>query len=113
MLIAPRVPRRDGVNVPRPPPPYSIAPLQHDETTEFARTAMRVFGRTLDDAAIAHLVEMELADPSLSLAARDGCHIVGTTTVLGFQMTLPGAVPVDCAGVTTVAVLPTHGAVGC
>lgn len=99
---------RTGVNVPRPAPPYPIAPLRPDETTDFARTAMRVFGRTLDDATIAHLIETELADPSLSLAARDGGRIVGTTTVLEFQMTLPGAVVVDCAGVTTVTVLPTH-----
>ena len=99
---------RNGRNVPRPAPPYPIARLQPDETTDFARTAMRVFGRTLDDATIAHLIEMELADPSMSLAARDGGRIVGTTTALEFQMTLPGPVVVDCAGVTTVAVLPTH-----
>lgn len=89
-------------------PPYPIAPLEAGETTEFVRTAMRAFGHTLDDDSVAHLVEVELADPSLSLAARDDGRIVGTTTVLDFQMTLPGAVAVDCAGVTTVAVLPTH-----
>lgn len=94
--------------MPRPAPPYPIAPVESDETTDFVRTAMRVFGHTLDDAAVAHLVELELSDPSLSLAARDAGRIVGTTTVLDLRMTLPGAVPVDCAGVTTVAVLPTH-----
>ena len=109
-LYAHRLPdaNENGVTVPRPAPPYPIAPLQPDEVTDFVRTAMRVFGHTLDDAAIAHLVEMELADPSLSLAARDGGRIVGTTTVLSFQMTLPGALAVDCAGVTTVTVVSTH-----
>jgi predicted acetyltransferase len=99
--------KENGVTVARPAP-YPIAPLQPGETTDFARTAMRVFGHSLDDATIAHLIEMELAEPSLSLAARDDGRIVGTTTVLEFRMTLPGARAVDCAGVTTVTVLPTH-----
>lgn len=91
-----------------PAPPYPVAPPDPDEVGEFVRTAMRVFGHTLDDDDVAQMVEVELTDPSLSLAARDRGRIVGTTTVLDVQMTLPGVVPVDCAGVTTVAVLPTH-----
>ena len=98
----------NGVTVPRLAPPYPIAPLEADEVTDFVRTAMGVFGHSLGDAAVAHLVELELADPSLSLVARDDGRIVGTTTVLDLPLTLPGTVVVDCAGVTTVAVLPTH-----
>jgi predicted acetyltransferase len=96
----------NGVVVPAPP--YPIEQLTADEADLFVRTAMRAFGHTLDDAAIAHIVELELDDPSLSIAARDGGRIVGTATVLPFDLTLPGPTRVPCAGVTTVTVMPTH-----
>ncbi len=94
--------------MPPPPAPYPIHRVTADEADAFVRTAMRVFGHTLDDASIAHIVELELADPSQSIAARDGGRIVGTATVLGFGMTLPGGITAPCAGVTTVSVMPTH-----
>lgn len=108
MLVRPAMPMRTVPSVPPTTPPYPVDPLTADETTAFVRMAMRVFGETLDDAGVAHLAEVELADPSLSLAARDAGRIVGTTTVLDFHMTVPGATAVPCAGVTTVAVMPTH-----
>jgi predicted acetyltransferase len=88
--------------------PYPVAVLQADERAAFARALARSFGDTLDDDAVAHLIAAELTDPTRSLVARDGDRIVGTTTVLDFTMTVPGAPAVTCAGVTSVSVQPTH-----
>lgn len=91
-----------------PRPPFPIAPLTADERPAFARLTALAFGETLDDDAVAHVVASELDDPSRSLAARDGNRIVGTTTALDYTMSVPGGAPVTCAGVTSVAVAPTH-----
>lgn len=96
----------NGVLVPAAP--YPVEPLTADEAETFVRSAMRAFGHTLADEAIAHIVELELGDPSRSIAARDDGRIVGTATVLSFDLTVPGPVRVPCAGVTTVTVMPTH-----
>ena len=64
--------------------PYTISPVSQDEAAAFVRAVSRAFGRTEDDGEIAEMVEVELADPSLSLAARDAGTIIGTATVLDF-----------------------------
>lgn len=87
--------------------PYAISHVTDDEATAFVRAVSRAFGRT-DDDEVAEMVEVELADPSLSLAARDAGHIIGTATVLDFAMAVPFADPVPCAGVTSVTTAPTH-----
>jgi predicted acetyltransferase len=87
---------------------YPIAPIAPDERDAFVRAAGLSFGETLEDDEVAHMIAMELDDPSRSLAARDGDRIIGTTTVLDFTMSVPGAEPVTCAGVTSVGVAPTH-----
>jgi predicted acetyltransferase len=97
-----------GVVVPSPSAHYPIGPVTADDADTFVRTAMRVFGHSLTDETISHIVEVELADPSLSIAARDDGRIVGTATVLEFDLTLPGGSTTPCAGVTTVTVMPTH-----
>jgi predicted acetyltransferase len=43
-----------------------------------------------------------------SLAAFDGDEIVGTTTAVSFDLTVPGGGQVGTAGVTGVSVLPSH-----
>lgn len=72
------------------------------------RAVGHAFGRTDDDELVAHLVELELGDPSLSLTAREGGRIIGTATVLDATMTLPAAPAARCAGVTSVTTAPTH-----
>jgi predicted acetyltransferase len=55
--------------------------------------------------------ELELArktfDPGRNLAAYDGRTMVGTTSSYGFRLSVPGG-EAPCAGVTAVAVIPTH-----
>ncbi|HEX6255450.1 MAG TPA: GNAT family N-acetyltransferase [Euzebyales bacterium] len=87
---------------------YSIGPIGAGDRDAFVRATGLSFGETLDDDEIAHLIAMELDDPARSLAARDGDRIIGTTTVLDYTMSVPGADPVSCAGVTSVGVAPTH-----
>jgi predicted acetyltransferase len=48
-----------------------------------------------------------LLEPDRSLAAYDGERVVGTASVLTFDLTVPGAV-LPAAGVTIVGVHPTH-----
>lgn len=86
----------------------SISPLNADERPAFVRAVALSFGETLDDDAVAHHIATELGDPTRSLAARTDGRIIGTTTALDFTMTVPLARPVPCAGVTSVAVAPTH-----
>ena len=47
-------------------------------------------------------------EPERSLAAFDGDTIIGTATIMSFDLTVPGGGQVGTAGVTGVAVLPTH-----
>jgi predicted acetyltransferase len=87
---------------------FPIGPITRDEREAFVRATGLSFGETLDDDEIAHMIAAELDDPTRSLAARDGDRIIGTSTVLDYTMSVPGADPVTCAGVTSVGVAPTH-----
>jgi predicted acetyltransferase len=87
---------------------YPITPIAADERDAFVRATGLSFGEILGDDDIAHTIAVELDDPARSLAARDGDRIIGTTTVLDYTMSVPRADPVPCAGVTSVAVAPTH-----
>jgi len=51
--------------------------------------------------------ETKVFEPERSLAAFDGEEIVGTTTIMSFDLIVPGG-EVGMAGVTGVAVLPSH-----
>ena len=88
--------------------PYTISRVTDDETTAFAHAVSRGFGHVKEANDIAEMVEVEMADPSLSLAARDRGHIIGTATALDLTMAVPYADPVGCAGVTSVTTAPTH-----
>lgn len=92
----------------QPDASYAISAVTSDEAAAFVRTVGHAFGRTEDDDYVAHIVELELADPSLSLAARAEGRIIGTATALDVTMTLPAAPAARCAGVTSVTTAPTH-----
>lgn len=87
-------------------PPYPITGIGDDEYPAFVRAISRAFGESPGDDTVAHFVELEAK--GTPLVARDGDRIVGTTSARNFQMSVPGAPPVACAGVTAVSVQPTH-----
>jgi predicted acetyltransferase len=85
---------------------FPISPRSPDEGYAFEHAMARAFGATLSDEAAAR--RASLNDRDATLAARDGGRIIGTTVYRDFAMSVPYAPPVSCAGVTGVAVLPTH-----
>jgi predicted acetyltransferase len=83
-----------------------IRTVDADRWPDFVRAAFVPFGgeateRDIQDSRI----EFE---PGRSIAAWDGDRIVGTTSAVSLQMTVPGGGQVPVAGVTTVGVAPTH-----
>lgn len=76
-----------------------------DEFERFGHTIGLAFSDEMTAA------EIELArktvDPERNLAAYDGGTMVGTTGSYAFRLSLPGG-EAPCAGVTAVAVIPTH-----
>src|SRR6516165_7252859 len=63
------------------------------------------FGRVPADDSIAAL--RRLMPPYRVHTAQDGAHVIGAAGSFAFELTVPGA-RVPAAGVTIVAVLPTH-----
>jgi predicted acetyltransferase len=87
--------------------PYPIRPVTPEEFDDFRRVAMHAFhGSPLTEA------EREVSLASLefdrTLAAFDGRELVGTAGVYTYQLSVPGHRTLPAAGVTWVAVLPSH-----
>lgn len=83
-----------------------IRVIEEGQWPDFVRAAFVPFGGAASEADIADSrVEFE---PGRSIAAFDGERIVGTTSVVSLQMSVPGGAEVSVAGVTTVGVQPTH-----
>lgn len=89
-----------------PQAPLQITAIGDDDVHAFERAVALGFGESPSDEEIAH--QATLTVPERTLAARDGERIVGTAFVMDFELTLPWAAPVPCAGVTSVSVRPTH-----
>ena len=104
MLIGSQLSTRRGAAMSSTP--FPIAPITPDEGYALERTVARAFGMTLDDKTAAHHAGLHRREATL--AARDDGRVVGTTEYYDFSMSVPHATPVPCAGVTGVAVLPTH-----
>jgi predicted acetyltransferase len=86
--------------------PYPVRPVSPEEFDAFhAVDEEAFFGRPLSQAQRAALVRKIEFDRTL--AALDGSTPVGITAIWSLRMCLPGAVA-PVAGVTYVAVLPTH-----
>jgi predicted acetyltransferase len=85
---------------------YPIRPISDAEFPAFYAVAEHAFNATYPTGPeLQH--ELLLFESDRALAAFDGPDIAGTTFVLSLQMSVPGGV-VPVAGVTGVAVLPSH-----
>ncbi|HVC80762.1 MAG TPA: GNAT family N-acetyltransferase [Chloroflexota bacterium] len=85
---------------------YTIRPITADEVPDFLRADSLAFFDTLDDADIKR--ESPLVDLDRTLAVLDGDHIVATSGVYPFQLTVPGGGRLAAAGLAFVAVNPTY-----
>jgi predicted acetyltransferase len=87
--------------------PYPIRPVSPEEFDGFARVAMHAFhGSPFSEAdRESALSRLEF---DRTLAAFDGPDPVGSTAVYSFQLSVPGHHTLPAAGVTWVAVFPSH-----
>jgi predicted acetyltransferase len=85
---------------------YEIRPITPDEFPLYDRAGTAAFGGHPTEQNSAHW--RALMEFDRSLAVFDGPEIVGTAGALSFGLTLPGGATIPVAGVTSVAVLPTH-----
>src|SRR5215469_2836171 len=85
---------------------YPLRPITPDEFDAFCEVPIQAFN---DSDASSELNEHErlVFEFDRSIAAFDGDAIVGTTAAYSFQLTVPGGIT-GAAGVTFVAVLPSH-----
>src|SRR5215207_2334579 len=82
-----------------------LRPATREEFDDFSRAAMSAFHREFSDEDRARYEKID--EPERSLAWFDDGRIVATTMAFTRTLTVPGAT-VGCAGVTAVAVVPTH-----
>lgn len=73
---------------------------------EFVRPILTAFGISFGPERVARL--RQLTEYDTRIAALDGEEIVGTVGAFAFEMSTPGGGLVPTAGVTSVAVMPTH-----
>ncbi len=85
---------------------YPIRPVGRDDLTAFIEPSRQAFNTDWSAASIAGLDEM-VFEPERTLAAFDGDRIVGSAVAYSFGLTVPGG-DVPAAGVSSVAVLPSH-----
>lgn len=85
---------------------YPIRPISVSELPEFVRVGEHAFNSTWPTEPFINWERM-VFEPERSLAAFDGDDIIGTTTIMSFDLIVPGG-EVPAAGVTSVAVLPSH-----
>lgn len=84
---------------------FSIRPITESEWPEFTEVMLEAFNSVHPLASYER--ERHLLEFDRTLAAFDGDRMVGTAGALTFTMTVPGG-PAPVAGVTAVAVLPSH-----
>ncbi|HEY2263935.1 MAG TPA: GNAT family N-acetyltransferase [Streptosporangiaceae bacterium] len=91
----------------RPGSPYPLRPIEESEFDSFLTVDEHAFhGSPISDADRAMVLERFEFDRSL--AAFDGTAPVGVTMCYSFQLSVPGGEVLPTAGVTFVAVMPTH-----
>jgi predicted acetyltransferase len=91
----------------RPGSPYPIRPIEESELDSFLSVDEHAFhGSPMSDSDRNMILERFEFDRSL--AAFDGTAPVGITMCFSFQLSVPGGDVLPAAGVTFVAVLPTH-----
>src|ERR1700722_7319438 len=86
---------------------YPIRPITMSELPQFVRVGDHAFNSNWPTD---QLMEWEklVFEAERSLAAFDGDEIVGTTTAISFDVTVPGGAQVGTAGVPGCGVLPSH-----
>jgi predicted acetyltransferase len=85
---------------------YPIRPINDSELPVFAQVAHLAFNSARPAEGMVELDRL-VFEAERSLAAFDGGQPVGTTVAYSFGLTVPGG-SVDAAGVSFVAVLPSH-----
>ncbi len=85
---------------------YPIRPISEPELPQFLRVGEQAFNSTWPPEGFLELERLTF-EPERSLAAFDGDELIGTAEIMSFAMTVPGG-EVRTAGVTGVAVLPSH-----
>ncbi|MGH3321977.1 MAG: GNAT family N-acetyltransferase [Streptosporangiaceae bacterium] len=83
-----------------------IRPIRKAEWDAYVSVLEQAFGETESPEEVQ--LDRELIDLDRTLAAFDGATMCGTTCVFPFEMTVPGGALLPVAGVSAVAVLPTH-----
>ena len=87
--------------------PYPIRPIEEDEFDSFVEVDEHAFhGSPLSESD--RRIVLDLFEFDRTLAAFDGPTPVGVTMCFSFQLSVPGQAVLPAAGVTFVAVLPTH-----
>ncbi|MET8866008.1 GNAT family N-acetyltransferase [Nonomuraea sp. NPDC004580] len=84
---------------------YPLRTIGADEIDAWARMVTTTYGQDWTEGGLRNAAVS--LDPGRTLAACDGADIVGGASIYGRVMTIPGA-EVPVAGITLVAVLPTH-----
>jgi predicted acetyltransferase len=85
---------------------FEIRPLREDQVDEMLRVDRLAFGDPLSDEDLE--VERRPVEVDRSLVAVERGSIVASSAAASFQLTVPGELIVPCAGITSVATLPTH-----
>jgi predicted acetyltransferase len=85
---------------------FELRPVTRDELTEFTMTPLTAFGERFEPARF----ELDWTSVELdrTLAAFEGDKIVGTGRLYSLELTMPGGRLLPTAGVSWIAVLPTH-----
>jgi predicted acetyltransferase len=85
---------------------FVLRPVTRDELTEFTMTPLTAFGERFEPARF----ELDWTSVELdrTLAAFEGDKIVGTGRLYSLELTMPGGRLFPAAGVSWIAVLPTH-----
>ncbi|MGI5290465.1 GNAT family N-acetyltransferase [Nonomuraea polychroma] len=84
---------------------YPLRTIRADELDAWARMITTTYGQDWYEGGLRNAADS--IEPGRTIAAYDGEEIVGGASIYGRVMTVPGAVT-PVAGITLVAVLPTH-----
>lgn len=84
---------------------YPLRTIRADELDAWARMITTTYGQDWYEGGLRNAAVS--IEPGRTIAAFDGEEIVGGASIYGRVMTIPGAVT-PVAGITLVAVLPTH-----
>src|SRR5258708_7862217 len=87
-------------------PSYPIRPITMSALPHFMRVGEHAFNSNWPAEQVIAW-EGRVFEPERSLAAFDRDEIIGTTTIMSFDLIVPGG-EVGAAGVTGVGVLPSH-----